>query len=94
MAAENKKICPECNGEKKIAGTCVCDMEWRGSQKDDEWLDYLQYWRELNRSYGQTYSWEDFYSEEGMRVTIGESAKRTRLNQAYIASSQMADASG
>ena len=39
MAAETKKICPECNGEKKIAGNCVCDMEWRGTQKDDEWAD-------------------------------------------------------
>ena len=39
MAAETKKICPECKGEKNIAGNCVCDMEWRGTQKDDEWAD-------------------------------------------------------
>jgi len=39
MVGETKKICPECNGGKKIAGTCVCDMEWRGSQKGDEWDD-------------------------------------------------------
>ena len=39
MTGENKKICPECNGKKNIPGTCVCDMEWRGSQKEDEWDD-------------------------------------------------------
>jgi len=39
MASEKKIVCPECNGEKKIAGSCVCDMEWRGSQKGDEWVD-------------------------------------------------------
>ena len=39
MTGETKKTCPECNGEKKIAGTCVCDMEWRGTQKGDEWID-------------------------------------------------------
>ena len=39
MSADTKKTCPECNGEKKIAGTCTCDMEWRGTQKDDEWSD-------------------------------------------------------
>jgi hypothetical protein len=31
MTNDTNKICPECNGEKKISGTCVCDMEWRGS---------------------------------------------------------------
>jgi hypothetical protein len=39
MPTENKNICPECNGEKKIAGNCVCDMEWRGTQKGDDWED-------------------------------------------------------
>jgi hypothetical protein len=39
MADTNMKVCPECNGEKKIAGTCVCDSEWRGTQKGDEWSD-------------------------------------------------------
>ena len=46
--------------------------------QDDEWLDYLQYWRELNRSYGQVYSWEDFYSEEGMRVASRNPDKNSR----------------
>ena len=39
MADDTNKICPECNGDKKIPGTCVCDMEWRGSQKGEEWTD-------------------------------------------------------
>ena len=39
MAGETNKICPECNGEKTVAGRCVCDMEWRGSQKDESWED-------------------------------------------------------
>ena len=39
MADEINKICPECNGEKKIPGICTCDMEWRGTQKDEEWND-------------------------------------------------------
>ena len=41
MSDEARKVCPECGGEKKIGGTCVCDMEWRGSQKGDEWEDCL-----------------------------------------------------
>jgi hypothetical protein len=32
-----KKECPECCGEKVIAGTCVCNSEWRGSQAGDDW---------------------------------------------------------
>ena len=39
MTDATEKICPECKGDKKIPGTCVCDMEWRGSRKDDEWED-------------------------------------------------------
>ena len=39
MADKTKTICPECKGEKIISGTCVCDMEWRGSQQDGEWVD-------------------------------------------------------
>ena len=41
MADEASKVCPECNGEKKIGGNCVCDMEWRGSQNGDAWEDCL-----------------------------------------------------
>lgn len=41
MADEARKVCPECDGKKKISGTCVCDMEWRGSPKGDEWEDCL-----------------------------------------------------
>ncbi len=37
MAPENKKICPLCQGKKIVAGTCECNSEWRGTQRDDEW---------------------------------------------------------
>jgi hypothetical protein len=40
--------------------------------QDDEWLDYLLHWRELNRSHGRVYSWEDFYSEKDMRRIVPE----------------------
>jgi hypothetical protein len=30
--AQGFKTCPECNGNKTIAGVCTCDMEWRGTQ--------------------------------------------------------------
>ena len=30
-----KKVCPACQGKKIITGECVCDMEWRGTQKED-----------------------------------------------------------
>ena len=39
MTEDATRVCPECNGEKKIGGTCVCDMEWRGTQQGDEWAD-------------------------------------------------------
>lgn len=39
MNSDTNKVCPECNGDKTIAGTCVCDSEWRGTQKGDEWVD-------------------------------------------------------
>ena len=39
MTDDTNTICPECKGEKKIPGTCVCDMEWRGSQEDEDWVD-------------------------------------------------------
>ena len=39
MSEETKKICPECQGKKVIKGTCVCDMEWRGTQTGDDWED-------------------------------------------------------
>ena len=37
--AKEKKVCPQCNGEKVIPGNCVCDMEWRGTQGDESWDD-------------------------------------------------------
>ncbi len=30
-----KQVCPECSGNKIIPGSCVCDMEWRGTQTDE-----------------------------------------------------------
>ena len=30
-----QRQCPECKGKKKVAGTCVCNMEWRGNKADD-----------------------------------------------------------
>ncbi|MEW6518848.1 MAG: ankyrin [Thermodesulfobacteriota bacterium] len=36
---KNTSICPTCAGEKVITGTCTCDMEWRGTQEDDNWED-------------------------------------------------------
>lgn len=39
MADTGKKKCPECDGRKVIAGTCTCDMEWRGTQQGDGWDD-------------------------------------------------------
>lgn len=39
MSDEKKKVCPACQGKKIIKGECVCDMEWRGTQKGDVWED-------------------------------------------------------
>lgn len=39
MNATDKKVCPECNGEKVIRGTCECNSEWRGSKVGDELSD-------------------------------------------------------
>ena len=36
-----QKVCPECKGEKKVAGNCVCNMEWSGN-KTEEGLDDCQ----------------------------------------------------
>ncbi len=37
-----KKECPECGGEKILPGTCSCDMEWQGTQiNDDEFQDCI-----------------------------------------------------
>ena len=41
MTEKMKKICPLCNGEKIIKGSCSCNMEWRGNQKGDDWEDCL-----------------------------------------------------
>lgn len=41
MSGTEKKVCPECQGQKIIPGTCVCNMEWRGTLQGtvagDEW---------------------------------------------------------
>jgi RecJ-like exonuclease len=39
MVEPGKKVCPECKGKGKVAGQCVCDSEWRGSQQGEEWQD-------------------------------------------------------
>lgn len=39
MSDTEKKVCPECNGEKVIRGTCECSSEWRGTMAGDEWND-------------------------------------------------------
>ncbi len=37
--SQGERVCPLCKGEKTIAGTCTCDMEWRGTQGESEWSD-------------------------------------------------------
>jgi len=39
MTQQTKKVCPTCQGKKVISGICECSMEWRGTQKGDEWED-------------------------------------------------------
>ncbi len=39
MTKEDKDTCPTCRGSRIIAGTCECDMEWRGNQDSDNWED-------------------------------------------------------
>ena len=39
MSEARTKICPDCNGRKEIEGQCVCDNEWRGTEKNGEWED-------------------------------------------------------
>jgi len=34
-----RRQCPECKGKKKVSGTCVCNMEWRGSKTADGFED-------------------------------------------------------
>lgn len=41
MEEKEKKVCPGCQGRKVISGTCTCDMEWRGNQRDKEWDDCI-----------------------------------------------------
>jgi len=36
---KGKKICPICDGKKKVPGVCSCNMEWRGNKIGDEWED-------------------------------------------------------
>ena len=33
------KPCPICLGKKVVPGTCVCNMEWRGTQTETGWED-------------------------------------------------------
>jgi len=37
--SKEKRTCPVCNGEKTVAGTCTCDMEWRGTMVGEEMED-------------------------------------------------------
>jgi hypothetical protein len=39
MTQKNMKICSTCKGKKVIEGICECSMEWRGTQKEDNWED-------------------------------------------------------
>jgi len=39
MAEKEKIVCPECKGRKVIPGRCTCNMEWRGTQRGEEWED-------------------------------------------------------
>ena len=39
MTQKNMKICSTCKGKKVIEGICECAMEWRGTQKEDDWED-------------------------------------------------------
>jgi len=39
MGEAKKKVCPECGGKKTLPGTCVCDSEWRGTQRGEDWED-------------------------------------------------------
>jgi len=36
-----KKICPRCKGSKTIAGSCECNAEWRGVDKDEAFDDCI-----------------------------------------------------
>jgi len=37
MAELKKVACPECQGHKTVPGECVCDSEWRGTRKGNDW---------------------------------------------------------
>ena len=37
MSEDKKQLCTACAGKKVLKGECVCDMEWRGSGKGDDW---------------------------------------------------------
>lgn len=39
MKQKKDTICPTCQGSKVLAGTCECNMEWRGTQNGDNWED-------------------------------------------------------
>ena len=39
MTQEKNVTCPSCQGKKILSGTCECNMEWRGTQKGDDWED-------------------------------------------------------
>jgi len=37
MTKQEKQTCSTCLGKKVVPGECQCSMEWRGTQKGDEW---------------------------------------------------------
>ena len=39
MTQKTEKTCPTCQGKKVVAGTCECNMEWRGTQGENGWDD-------------------------------------------------------
>lgn len=34
MENDDRETCPECNGKKVVQGSCVCNMEWRGTMNE------------------------------------------------------------
>ncbi|OGQ98686.1 MAG: hypothetical protein A2521_05370 [Deltaproteobacteria bacterium RIFOXYD12_FULL_57_12] len=37
--SSRSKVCPESQGRKLVPGTCECNMEWRGTEVNGEWVD-------------------------------------------------------
>ncbi len=36
-----KLLCPKCKGSKTVSGEMVCNMEWRGSNSENEMDDCI-----------------------------------------------------